>query len=264
MKTLIKESDLKNMIRSLVRESLEGFDFNDPNLTERDKKSSKKKPGKGKKKSDKILYKNHEKHIKNLKSKKDRNEKAKIRQQVLNYFRRKTKRGTLVVKSAPYAYALWPDLEKSNARSQFTKCLWNKLNDDDYPYSFTDAEISQLRGMISSATPTVNESLNEGYAYGGNLTGEELYLTVTNDSGYYNRYIMPLVRSVAKKPDISFEILVKSKVMANMSKVAVDLYQNNISDEPVSISTAERSEFKRKMAEYIIGKVEEMKKQSDQ
>lgn len=256
MKALIKESDLKNMIRSLVRESLEGFDFNDPNLTERDKKSSEKKPGKGKKKSDKILYKNHEKHIKNLKSKR--------KKFVLNYFKRKTKRGTPIVKYAPYAYALWPDLEKSNARSQFTKKLWNKPNLDGYPYSFDDAEISRLYGMISSATPTVNESVNEGYVYGGNLTGEELYLMATNDSGYYNHYIMPLVRSVAKKPDISFGILVKSKVMANMSKVAVDLYQNNVSDEPVSISTAERSEFKRKMAEYIIGKVEEIRTHSEQ
>lgn len=260
MKALIKESDLKNMIRSLVKESLEGFDFNDPNLAERDKKSSEKKPGKGKKKNDNVIYKDIDKHLDHLKSK-DNKAKAKMRQQVLNYFKRKTKRGTLVVKSAPYAYALWPNLEQSNARSQFAKCLWNKLNDDGYPYSFTDVEISQLHGMISSATPTVNESVNEGYVYGGNVTGEELYLTVTNDSGYYNRYIMPLVKSVAKKPNISFDILVKSKIMANMSKVAVDLYQNNVSDEPVSISTVERSEFKRKMAEYIIGKVEEMKMQ---
>lgn len=137
MKQFIKESDLRSVIREYIEESLNEFDFGDPNLYEKEKSSE--NSGKGKKKN-----KEEDAHIR--KEKRD----------VLQFFKKRTKHGTLINKSAPYAYALWPDKEESDARSQFTKCLWGKLNDDGYPYSFTDAEITHLYSMITTAAPAVN------------------------------------------------------------------------------------------------------------
>lgn len=140
MRQLIKESELRSVIREYIEENLKEFDFGDPNLYEKKKKVSKKKDDKQKKDSGK----NEDKHIR--KSKRD----------VLSFFKKRSKHGTLINKSAPYAYALWPEKEPSDARSQFSKCLWGKLNDDGYPYSFTDAEITHLSSMISSTAPATN------------------------------------------------------------------------------------------------------------
>lgn len=74
----------------------------------------------------------------------------KRRKQVIAYFKQDG------VNNAPYAYKLWPEKEKSNARSQFTKCLNGKLNDEGFPYSFTDSEINELYSLISSTS--LNES----------------------------------------------------------------------------------------------------------
>lgn len=138
MSQVIKESQLTNIIRNIIRESLEEYDFGDPNLYEKgskskDKESSKDNP-----------EKELDKHVR------------KAKREVLNFFKKRSKNGTLINKSAPYAYALWPEKEKSDARSQFSKCLWGKLNDDGYPYSFTEGEISHLYTMISSAAPSMN------------------------------------------------------------------------------------------------------------
>lgn len=141
MAQVIKESQLTNIIRNIIRESLEEYDFGDPNLYEKRKKSTKsikKKPEK------KDPEKEFDKHVR------------KAKREVLNFFKKRSKNGTLINKSAPYAYALWPEKEKSDARSQFSKCLWGKLNDDGYPYSFTEGEISHLYTMISSAAPSMN------------------------------------------------------------------------------------------------------------
>ena len=133
MKQIIKESELRAVIREYIEENLKEFDFGNPNLYE-------KKKTKPKKDSDK----KDDRHIR--KSKRD----------VLSFFKKRSKHGTLINKSAPYAYALWPEKEPSDARSQFSKCLWGKLNDDGYPYSFTDAEIAHLSSMISSTAPSTN------------------------------------------------------------------------------------------------------------
>lgn len=91
-----------------------------------------------------------EKHSKSKKKSKAQ----KKRSGVLHYFKQRTKDGNLLHKLAPFAYALWPDKDEANARSEFTKCLWGKLNDDGYPYSFTNDEINSLESMISSSEPS--------------------------------------------------------------------------------------------------------------
>lgn len=142
MKQIIKESDLRSVIREYIEENLKGFNFGDPNLYEK-----KKSPQKSDK--DEKIDKIDDIHIR------------KVKRNVLGFFKKRTKQGTLINKSAPYAYALWPGKEKSDARSQFSKCLWGKLNDDGFPYSFTDAEITRLYSMITAAAPAINESLTE-------------------------------------------------------------------------------------------------------
>lgn len=138
MTQVIKESQLTNIIRNIIKESLEEYDFGDPNLYEKGAKSN------SNEKTKHDPEKEFDKHVR------------KAKREVLNFFKKRTKNGTLINKSAPYAYALWPEKEKSDARSQFSKCLWGKLNDDGYPYSFTEGEISHLYTMISSAAPSMS------------------------------------------------------------------------------------------------------------
>lgn len=83
------------------------------------------------------------------KEKKEKVSQTRRRKQVISYFKQDG------VNNAPYAYKLWPDKEESNARSQFAKCLNGTLNDDGYPYNFTNSEINRLYSLISST------SLNE-------------------------------------------------------------------------------------------------------
>jgi len=142
MAQVIKESQLTNIIRNIIRESLEEYDFGDPNLYEKKKKPT--KTDAEREIAKKYPKKRLDKHIR------------KQRREVLAFFKKRNKFGTLINKSAPYAYSLWPEKEKSDARSQFSKCLWGKLNDDGYPYSFTESEISHLYNMISSASPSIN------------------------------------------------------------------------------------------------------------
>lgn len=50
---------------------------------------------------------------------------------------------------APYAYMLWPEKDKDNARSQFYKCRDGELNDNGDAYSFTDQEIVKIASMLT-------------------------------------------------------------------------------------------------------------------
>lgn len=82
---------------------------------------------------------------------KKKNDDKQRKKAVISYFKQAG------VKCAPYAYKLWPKLEQSNARSQFTKCLKGRKNDNGVPYTFTQGEINRLYSMITS-TETLAES----------------------------------------------------------------------------------------------------------
>lgn len=97
-----------------------------------------------------------EKEESSKEEKKETKEDKKQRRTVLHYFKQRTKDGNLLHKLAPFAYALWPEKDEANARSEFTKCLWGRLNDDGYPYSFNEEEINRLESMISSSAPSSN------------------------------------------------------------------------------------------------------------
>lgn len=70
------------------------------------------------------------------------------------------------VNTAAYAYQLYhvkavegeDTDEMKNARSKFAKCLNHEKNEAGYPYSFTSAELNTLKGMISSNQ--LNERIN--------------------------------------------------------------------------------------------------------
>ena len=51
--------------------------------------------------------------------------------------------------NAPFAYRLWPNKDKANARSQFYKCRDGEKNDNGDVYSFTDKEIVRLYSMLT-------------------------------------------------------------------------------------------------------------------
>lgn len=245
MRQVIKESQLTSIIRNIIRESLEEYDFGDPNLYEKKKNSA--ESGKKQDADKDRLNKKLDKHVR------------KRTREVLSFFKKRSKDGTLINKAAPYAYSLWPGKKKSDARSQFSKCLWGKLNDDGYPYSFTEGEISHLYTMITSAAPSMNESINEAPAYYGTLSGEDLFLASINDRDFSSKYIMPLVKTLGNKPDVSFDILCRSKCMSGIAKAAIDNYQRLTGDWNASISTEERNYFKKKLSEYIINKVDDDK-----
>ena len=124
---LNEEKQLRQIIRSIIREAMDGM-----LVTEgKGKKGSKNKQGK------KVVGKG--KDTKTIK-----NSKVKVKRQRVT---EKLKSST--TNCAPYAYALWPNKDKDNARSQFYKCRDEKPNDNGEAYSFTDAEITKLYSMLS-------------------------------------------------------------------------------------------------------------------
>lgn len=77
------------------------------------------------------------------------------------------------VNTAAYAYQLYhvksiegeDTDEMKNARSKFAKCLNHEKNEAGYPYSFTSAELNTLKGMISSnqLNESIRRAVNETF-----------------------------------------------------------------------------------------------------
>lgn len=148
-KQYINEEELRTYMRKVLKENLE------ETLDETDFYS--KMPNEETNFYSELPYEAKKKNDGEKPSKSNKKSKAqRKRTSVLHYFKQRTKDGNLLHKLAPFAYALWPEKDDANARSEFTKCLWGRLNDDGYPYSFTDDEINSLESMISSSAPSTN------------------------------------------------------------------------------------------------------------
>lgn len=143
-KKVLEEQVLKSRIKGIVREMLESFSdfsqFEESGDGDDEESSEPAEP----------------KPIHNPDGTSDMNNETKeeqeLRNEVEEYFKREG------VDIAPYAYKLYgvshekgkDTNEMKNARSKFMKCLNHEPNENGYPYSFTSAEINQLKGHISS------------------------------------------------------------------------------------------------------------------
>ena len=86
---------------------------------------------------------------------------AETRDSIENFFKQPG------VNNAPYAYSLYDvEAEKGkdtndmkNARKKFADCVNHEKNEQGYPYSFSSAQLNQLKGMISGNQ--LSEAINK-------------------------------------------------------------------------------------------------------
>ena len=205
-KRLQTESELKNKIKSLVREELESFGG-----MEQFEESDDDSESKGKSVEKKPLH--------NPDGVSDQNNETKeqqlLRSSIEKFFKSPSSVGRKV-DLAGYAYQLdglkptpgEDSKEMKNSRSLFVKKLNHEPNDQGYPYSFSTDEINRLASMISSNNK-VRESVRSsfkkmlkeaeekknvgyhvgGFGYGKKKSKEELAKEKeTNDHKFDDKY----------------------------------------------------------------------------
>lgn len=126
---MLNETELKNMIKRMVKESLE-------TMGAYSQFENKKDDGKDGRLSD-------------MNSESD--DEAENRDSIENFFKQPG------VNNAPYAYSLYgveseegkDTNDMKNARKKFADCVNHEKNEQGYPYSFSSAQLNKLKGMIS-------------------------------------------------------------------------------------------------------------------
>lgn len=138
-KITLNEGEFRNMIRKIVKESLENYgDFSQFETKDSDGEDGR---------------------LSDMNTESD--EDAEVRDSIEKFFKQPG------VNNAPYAYSLYGvDAEDGkdtndmkNARKKFADCVNHEKNENGYPYSFNSSELNRLKGMISGNQ--LSEAINK-------------------------------------------------------------------------------------------------------